>query len=153
MADSPLIIIIEDDKKWLGKLSQIINKFFNAELRLISDFPDASEQLYDESLNFDLLITDLLPNENAKRPEGFDFIKFVNTFVKKPVIVVTAEPEFVNEALTEYKVLAAFEKTSFKKLKFIEAISKVIPPRGDLTKTTSENKKSSLDNTGSYEIG
>ena len=152
MKRRPIVIIIDDNKNWLKKLSEITVTFFDVELELVSDFLEAENRLMDDPTKFDLLITDIYPADESRETKGLNFVDFVNTFKNKPVIVVTAEPKLVGTILKDYKVIAAFEKGKFERMEFIKAISEVIKPRDNQNEIDSGNNPVKPDDSGSFNL-
>ncbi len=149
----PTIIIIEDNKGWLAKLSEIVLRFFDVTVELESDFFEAEKRLFDNPNKFDLLITDIYPDDKSRETTGLNFIDFVNIFKNKPVIVVTAETRLVGTILKDYRVIAAFEKSNFEKMEFIKAISKIIKPRNDNNEDISDNVHPKPLNPNNFNLG
>lgn len=122
------VLLIEDESIWRLNISSLIETFFNVNLEIISDFNDAREIITSRLEDFDLIITDIFPSNDSKEPEGFEFIKLIQKFINKPIIVITGLSSFAIKSLVNYKVSAAFSKLDFNKIEFINTLSNFIDP-------------------------
>jgi len=147
----PLILIIDDDENWLNVLQDTVSSNFLAEIETFSDFLMAEKRIEKKPIDFDLLITDVFPAEyphkNYRQNKGLEFADFLNDILKVRVIVVTGNTESVTDSLTDHKVSAAFDKGNWDKIKFINAVTKILKDLGYeyVRKTNNENKGSNAE--------
>jgi response regulator RpfG family c-di-GMP phosphodiesterase len=123
-------VIIDDDGDWLAYLRDIISKHFDSQLETFESFEKAEKRLLEEEIDFDLMVTDILPEEGSRRTTGFEFARLViNQGI--PVIVVTIISDFIVTAFREIKVYDAFDKGEFQGVTFINAIKTILKNRRD----------------------
>jgi len=123
MPEKKIVIIIEDQEKWLRKLHGYIANL-NCEIETFKSFDEAEERLIKKP-TYHLVVTDIYPKDSLEEERGLRFAEFVSKR-EVPVIIVSGKEKknFENavKAFRDFKVSDFFSKKKFDKLKFIEAV-------------------------------
>ena len=121
-------LIIDDDSDWLDYLRDIISKHFDSQLETFNSFEKAEKRLVEKEMDFDLMVTDILPSDSSRKTTGFEFARLVID-QGIPVIVVTIVSDFIVTAFREIKVHDAFDKGEFQSAHFINTIKTILKDR------------------------
>ena len=123
---TPLALVVEDDAGWRSLLTELLLDS-GFEVLASSSYVEALGLLNREQIK--LAIADLSLASSLEPKNNQDGYRLLNNTRKAniPTIVVSgfADPDLINQAFTDHKIFACFEKQAFDRKAFIQTIKNI----------------------------
>ena len=123
---TPLALIVEDDAGWRSLLIELLSDS-GFEVHTSSSYGEAIGLLNREQYN--LAIADISLASSLEPDHNQDGYRLLNNTRKAniPTIIVSgfADPDLIDQAFTDHKIFACFEKQAFDRNAFIQTIRKI----------------------------